>query len=173
MVAASIAMPARLPLLLPPDKPAAGMTGTFGWRWKAGTRTRPPVLERRPQDDVQGAVVQWMVLRYYRDGVLRKELASEYGYSVRRVQEYLSGTKRPNSKAIWWLAYAAPMLRALERIGFPVRERNNQRLRADAQVAAGRAALRTVAHLVADDPRPEARRLVRDVALLTVEAPDA
>lgn len=169
MVAEIAPQPAtRLPLLLPPDKPLTQTYRSFGWRYRPGTRFA--VLDRRTEDDEQGAVVQWIVLRYYRDGVLRRELAAEYGFSERRVQEYLSGSKGHGGLACWWLAYAAPVLRALRRLGFPVDERCNTRKRTDAQVRAARTALAGVADLLAGDARPAARRLRRDIALLTVEA---
>lgn len=158
-----------LPLLLQPDQPPVGVVGTYGWRWKAGTRFA--VLERRPQDDEQGAVVQWMVLRYYRDGVLRKTLAAEYGYSERRVQEYLSG-KGTSARCLWWMAYSAPVLRALARLGYPVTEYCNRRKRLGVQAEACRRALSTLADLVADDPRPLARRLTQDMRLLTETVPE-
>lgn len=161
-----------LPLLLPPDPPSAHVYGTVGWRWKAGTTPPFTVLERRPQDDEHGAVVQWIVLRYHRDGVLRKTLAAEYGYSERQVQAYLSGSDRKSHKSHWWTAYAAPVLRALRRLGLPVDERSNQRKRHDAQARAARGALADLAHLLDGDERPEARRLQQDIRLLTVTTED-
>lgn len=161
-----MSMTPALPLLLPPDRPPKGVLRAVGWRWKRGTQCT--VLERRPEDDAQGAIVQWIVLRYYRDGVLRKDLAQEFGYCERHVQEYLSGTSR---RCIWRQAYAMPVLRALRRLGVPVDGHANQRKRLEPQLAACRQALINVANLLAGDDRPAARRLRRDIAVLVLEVP--
>lgn len=154
MVAAPIARP--LTLLVPPSRPSKAERRPVGWRW------RGDVLERRPEHDEQGAEVQWMVLRYYRDGVRRKTLAFEYGYSERVVQTYLSG------RSSWGRAYAAPVLDALRAMGVPTVRWRTGISRAVAEVAATRAAIRNAALLLADDPRPEAKRLVRAARLLTI-----
>jgi hypothetical protein len=166
MVAASKSMPQALPLLFSPDQPPLGLTRTNGWRWTV--RNGSDVLVRRPQDDAHGAMVQWIVLRYYRDGVTRGELAREYGYAERTIQGYLSKCSYMNH---WHLAYAAPVLRALTRAGIPCGGYSHSWKRQASQLAAARAALIAVADLLADDERLAARRLRRDVGLLTIELP--
>lgn len=169
MVAEMAPQPARLPLLLLPDPPLKQGYRSFGWRWQTGSKFT--VLERREQDDERGAVVQWMVLRYYRDGVLRKELAAELGYSERHVQELLTGKTRPGSYSQWYLAYAVPVIRALDRLGFPVRERAGIHKSVAARLAAMRATLLNAADVIEDDGQVVARRILADIALLTVECP--
>lgn len=155
MVAARAPQP--LPLLLPPDPPTGEEDfRSVGWRWRNG------MLRRHPADDVHGAEVQWMVLRYFRDGVRRKELAFEYGYSERTVQSYLSGRES------WSRAYGAPVRRALAMMGIPIVRWRTTVRRTDAEIAAGRAALVRAAALLANDPRDEARQMVRAAQLLTI-----
>ena len=157
-----------LPLLMPPDKPMPGKMRSFGWRWAKQhwyqrCKGVVPGLERRLQDDAKGAVVQWCVLRHFRDGVLRKQLACEHGMCERQIQHYLSGQRN------WGEAYAAPVLRALQVLGIPTGGACHSRLRADVQLAASRAALLVAAELLTDDSRLEARRLCKAVRLLTID----
>lgn len=65
--------------------------------------------ERAPEHDAQGAVVQQIVARYLLTTVLRRDLASEYGFSERVIQGYLHGEN--------YASYSAPVLAALKRLG--------------------------------------------------------
>jgi len=170
MAAEMAPRPAGLPLLLPPDRPPTTARRSFGWRWKDGSPR--PVLERRPQDDEQGAIVQWIVLRYYRDGAGRGELAREYGYSARHVQTYLTGDRGvAHRQSQWHHAYAAPVIRALAGLGFIVDRRHNRRQVREGEIATARAFVQQAAMLLAHDTRPAARELVHAAALLTAEVP--
>lgn len=92
-------------LLYEPDFP---LTERFspGWCWQRERRVR------RHADDEFGARVQIAIARYALTQYTRDEMARDLTVSVKTAQDYLTGRSQT--------VYAAPVIRALERLGVPV-----------------------------------------------------
>lgn len=92
-----------LPLLMEPDRPEGRKLLYTGWRRENG------ILTRCRLDDVHGALVQHVVVRYYVHGIQRQVIAQEIGYSPRQVQAWLGGTASST--------YGQPVRDALANLG--------------------------------------------------------
>lgn len=145
-------------LLFEPD-PLFHTSGRTTVGRRQGWRIVNDKVVRWHADDDWGAVVQQIIVRYAMCGDERGQLAREYAMSERGIQGYLSGDS--------WTLYAAPVIRALQRIGVSATRANRgQRLGAIAKAAALASA--DVVLLLADDPRPLAQRVVSDLRFVAL-----
>lgn len=150
-----------LPLLLEPDEPPPNAVRWPGWR--LGGVSSFELFTRAPEDDEQGALVQWAIVRYVTTETSRGTLAREYGMAERGLQGYLSGET-------WW-PYGRPVLRALERLGIGTGRGRWARsaARPEEIVAASRLVMeRAIAVLQGETQTSEEREeLLADLRLLT------
>lgn len=118
----------RVPALLFEPDPLTTDPSTGRWADRQqGWRIRNGAPVRWHDDDAWGAVVQEIIVRYTLHGVPRRQLANEYPISERQIQTYVTGER---GRDRGWHAYAAPVRRALARLGFRPGRRTMARQRA-------------------------------------------
>lgn len=143
----------------PPDLPRRG-PGVKGWRWGRITDSdgrRSWGWVRDHADDAWGAVVQEIVVQYLVRGTSRGDLARQYPISERPIQAYANGSS--------WANYSGPVLAILERLGLTMTHKSRQR-RYERIAASMLRRSADLCRLLADDERPEARRIADELAVL-------
>lgn len=151
-----------LPLLMEPDRPRDGASphgianGRSGWR-----TSEDGTLVRCASDDVRGALIQHVIVRYLVHGVQRQELAQEIHYSERQIQAWTS------AKA--GATYGEPVRRALQLLGIGmgrggVSEASSRR---GTEVVAACMGLLADVQWYMDDDWPRAREIKELSRLLT------
>ena len=163
--------PTRLPLLLEPAKPPAGVSRWHGWRLATRVVSRDVLTThaRNHADDDRGARIQWAIVRYLLTDTTRSEIAHAIGVQSRIAQSYFNGTA--------WRAYARPVLRRLRELGISTGGRGQWRGEATRPREIVAAAQRLMAHAAdALDGQPlstaQRARLVSDLRLLGAVATD-
>lgn len=146
-------------LIFEPDPPAEGLRA-HGWR--APRAYSGGDIERNPDHDEYGAMIQRVIACYMLTRATRGELAARIGASERAITAWLVGDA--------WAAYATPVLRALARLGVGEGRGNwrNGGDRNDEVIAAGRQVMARALRAIEGEPLSERERaeLLADLRLL-------